>query len=117
MHVRLQKVVASKLSLDWSPEQISGWPKMQSNHCPNVLAISDDSRLLNVGIDGAVQRFLLPGLVSDINFSLPVDSFGGGPFFALDLQVAPGVPELLIRRYNARSDQLNAGCAGRDNNI
>jgi hypothetical protein len=65
---------------------------------PNVLAISDDSRLLNVGIDGAVQRFLLPGLVSDINFSLPVDSFGGGPFFALDLQVAPGAPELLIRR-------------------
>jgi hypothetical protein len=58
----------------------------------NVLAISDDSQLLYVGIDGAVQRFLLPGLVTDISFSLPVDSFGGGPFFALDLQVAPGAP-------------------------
>ena len=27
--VRLRKVVASKLMLDWSPEQISGWPKIQ----------------------------------------------------------------------------------------
>src|SRR6266571_3492968 len=29
IHVRLQKVVASKLRLDWSPEQISGWLKIQ----------------------------------------------------------------------------------------
>src|SRR5882724_4730973 len=29
IHVRLQKVVASKLMLDWSPEQISGWLKIQ----------------------------------------------------------------------------------------
>jgi transposase, IS30 family len=29
IHVRLQKVVASKLILDWSPEQISGWLKIQ----------------------------------------------------------------------------------------
>jgi IS30 family transposase len=27
--MRLQKVVASKLMLDWSPEQISGWLKIQ----------------------------------------------------------------------------------------
>jgi len=26
--VRLQKIVASKLMLDWSPEQISGWLKI-----------------------------------------------------------------------------------------
>src|SRR5208337_3753286 len=29
IHVRLRKVVASKLMLDWSPEQISGWLKIQ----------------------------------------------------------------------------------------
>src|SRR6266849_4199711 len=29
IHVKLQKLVASKLILDWSPEQISGWLKIQ----------------------------------------------------------------------------------------
>jgi IS30 family transposase len=29
MHVKLQEIVAGKLMLDWSPEQISGWLKMQ----------------------------------------------------------------------------------------
>jgi transposase, IS30 family len=29
VHVKLQKIVASKLILDWSPEQISGWLKIQ----------------------------------------------------------------------------------------
>jgi IS30 family transposase len=29
VHVRLQKIVASKLIPDWSPEQISGWLKIQ----------------------------------------------------------------------------------------
>jgi IS30 family transposase len=29
IHVKLQKIVASKLILDWSPEQISGWLKIQ----------------------------------------------------------------------------------------
>jgi IS30 family transposase len=29
IHGRLQKIVASKLILDWSPEQISGWLKIQ----------------------------------------------------------------------------------------
>jgi IS30 family transposase len=28
-HVRLRKIVASKLILDWSPEQVSGWLKIQ----------------------------------------------------------------------------------------
>lgn len=60
---------------------------------PNVLAISDDSNFLYAGIDGSasVQRFTLPVLAKDINFSLGASSFGG-PFFALDLQVAPGFP-------------------------
>jgi IS30 family transposase len=29
IHVKLRKVVASKLILDWSPQQISGWLKIQ----------------------------------------------------------------------------------------
>ena len=29
IHVKLQQIVASKLILDWSPEQISGWLKIQ----------------------------------------------------------------------------------------
>ncbi|HLK05345.1 MAG TPA: hypothetical protein VKT53_12965 [Candidatus Acidoferrum sp.] len=60
---------------------------------PDVLAISDDSQFLYVGLDGSasVQRFTLPGLNSDINYSLGKDSFFG-PYFALDLQVPPAAP-------------------------
>jgi IPT/TIG domain-containing protein len=60
---------------------------------PHVLAISDDSQFLYAGIDGAstVQRFILPGLVPDINYPLGSDPYLG-PYFALDLQVAPGAP-------------------------
>jgi hypothetical protein len=60
---------------------------------PDVLAISDDSQFLYVGLDGSssVQRFKLPGLTTDINYSLGKDPFFG-PFFALDLQVAPAAP-------------------------
>src|SRR5258708_4841046 len=29
IHVKLQKLVASKLILDWSPQQVSGWLKTQ----------------------------------------------------------------------------------------
>src|ERR1700688_1958724 len=29
IHVKLRKIVASKLILDWSPEQISGWLKTE----------------------------------------------------------------------------------------
>lgn len=60
---------------------------------PDVLAISGDSQFLYAGIDGSasVQRFTLPGPTPDINYSLGA-SANSGPFFALDLQVAPGFP-------------------------
>jgi hypothetical protein len=59
---------------------------------PNVLAISDDSQYLYAGIDGAssVQRFLLPSLAKDVSYGLGSGFLG--PYFALDLQVAPGAP-------------------------
>jgi hypothetical protein len=55
------------------------------------LSISDDSQFLYAGIDGAssIQRFALPGLTTDISVPLGADPFFG-PFFAEDLQVAPG---------------------------
>jgi len=60
---------------------------------PDVLALSDDSQYLYVGEDGtgSVQRFILPMLTPDISYSL--GNYGSGtPFYALDLQVAPGSP-------------------------
>jgi hypothetical protein len=65
----------------------------QAGNEPDVLAISDDSQFLYVGEDGtgSVQRFTLPGLVPDISYSLGNYS-NGAPYYALDLQVAPGAP-------------------------
>jgi IPT/TIG domain-containing protein len=60
---------------------------------PDVLAISDDSQFLYVGLDGpgSVQRLILPSLVPDISYSLGTYE-NGSPYYALDLQVAPGAP-------------------------
>lgn len=60
---------------------------------PGVLAIADDSSYLYAGLDGAasVQRFVLPSLATDINYSLGELPYIGN-YFALDLQVAPGSP-------------------------
>jgi len=65
----------------------------QAGNEPDVLAISDDSQFLYVGMDGAgsVQRFILPSLTPDISYSLG-NYAPGTPYFALDLQVAPGAP-------------------------
>lgn len=59
---------------------------------PDRLAISDDDQYLYAGLDGSssVQRFLLPGLQPDTNYSLGAVPFFG-PTFAWDLQVAPGL--------------------------
>ena len=61
---------------------------------PGILALSDDSHFLYAGIDGAsrVQRFTLPDLGRDINYSLGNGGFIIGANFAKDLQVAPGAP-------------------------
>jgi hypothetical protein len=61
---------------------------------PDILALSGDSHFLYAGIDGAsrVQRFTLPDLGQDINYSLGNGGFINGANFAKDLQVAPGAP-------------------------
>ncbi len=60
---------------------------------PTILAPSDDGQFLYASIQGAnsVQRFNLPTLQRDISFGLGVDP-NWGPYYALDLQVAPGAP-------------------------
>jgi len=65
----------------------------QPGNEPDVLAISDDSQFLYVGMDGtgSVQHFILPALTPDISYSLG-NYAPGRPYFALDLQVAPGAP-------------------------
>jgi hypothetical protein len=76
--------------LDVGTAKIVGEQFAGSN--PDVLGISDDNQFLYAGIHGSssIQRFTLPSLAADINYSLGTAS--GGPFFALDLQVAPGSP-------------------------
>jgi hypothetical protein len=77
--------------LDLVTGQISTSQFAGSN--PDALAISDDSAVLYAGIDGSasVKRFTLPSLTTDISIPLGSDDFFG-PYFALDLQVAPGAP-------------------------
>jgi hypothetical protein len=61
---------------------------------PDVLALSDDNQFLYAGVDGSssVQRFTLPNLTSDIKYSLGAGPYPQGPYFGVDLQVAPGLP-------------------------
>jgi trimeric autotransporter adhesin len=76
---------------------------------PDVLAISDDSQFLYVGEDGtgSVQRFILPDLVPDISYSL--GSEGEIPYYALDLQVAPGAPHTTAVSKGTESDPASTG--------
>jgi len=77
---------------------------------PDVLAISDDSQYLYVGMDGAgsVQRFVLPSLTPDISYSLG-DYETGDPYFALDIQVQPGVPGTTAVSKGANVDPAAQG--------
>lgn len=65
----------------------------QTGNEPDVLAVSDDGQFLYVGMDGvgSVQRFILPELTPDISYLLG-NYDNGAPYYALDLQVAPGAP-------------------------
>ena len=60
---------------------------------PDQLAISSDNQFLYAAMDGSssVQRFTLPNLQPDINYSLGAIPFFG-PTFGWDIQVAPTLP-------------------------
>lgn len=71
------------------------------------LGVSSDGSWLYAGIDsnGSVQRFALPTLASDITIPLGSGS-SGQPYFALDLEPAPGSPNT-IAVARATSSSLN----------
>ena len=66
IHVKLRKLVASKLILDWSPEQISGWLK---THYPDdeSLRVSHETiyRSLFIQARGVLKKELLGHLRSE----------------------------------------------------
>jgi hypothetical protein len=68
---------------------------------PYGLAISDDNQYLYGAINGGatIQRFILPGLTPDIQFSLGTDPFGGSTYLAGDMKVQPGAAHTLAISY------------------
>src|SRR5271156_1820711 len=65
IHVKLRKIVASKLILDWSPEQISGWLKIQYPE-DESLRVSHETiyRSLFIQARGVLKKELLGHLRS-----------------------------------------------------
>ena len=63
IHVKLQEIVASKLILDWSPEQISGWLKIQYPEDPS-LRVSRETiyRSLFIQARGVLKQELIQHL-------------------------------------------------------
>jgi trimeric autotransporter adhesin len=60
---------------------------------PSRLALSDDSQFLYVGLNNAssVERLTLPSLQQSLEYSLGSSQYYG-PYFALEIEVAPGLP-------------------------
>jgi hypothetical protein len=60
---------------------------------PQVLALAGDSSFIYVGNKSSanVQRVALPAMTGDVSYSVGSDPFFG-PFFPLDIEVAPGAP-------------------------
>jgi hypothetical protein len=60
---------------------------------PQVLALAGDSSFIYAGNKSSanVQRVALPAMTSDVSYSVGSDPFNG-PFFPLDIEVAPGAP-------------------------
>src|SRR5450432_162596 len=65
IHVKLRKLVASKLILDWSPEQISGWLKIQYP-ADESMRVSHETiyRSLFIQARGALKKELMDHLRS-----------------------------------------------------
>jgi len=76
---------------------------------PGTLALSDDGQYLYVGLGGAssVNRFVLPGLAPDVEIPLGRDATYG-PYYAGDLQVAPGAPRAVAVSLGVRGYSWSA---------
>jgi hypothetical protein len=67
-HVKLRSIVASELILDWSPEQISGWLKIQYPDDENMRVSHEMSRLArkrNLFLGTLKGDFSASGITSD----------------------------------------------------
>ena len=63
IHVKLQKIVAGKLILDWSPEQISGWLKIQYPQDESMLVSHETIyRSLFIQARGVLKKELIQHL-------------------------------------------------------
>jgi len=76
----------------------------------NRLGVSSDGSWLYAGIDqkGYVQRFALPTLASDMTIPLGSNS-SGQPYFALDLEPAPGSPNTIAVARTTSSSPNTTG--------
>jgi len=74
------------------------------------LAISDDASYLYAAVAGGttVQRFTLPNLAADIQFSLGTDFFGAANL-VLDMKVAPAAPRTLAVAFAASGVDTGVG--------
>jgi hypothetical protein len=61
---------------------------------PHRISLSESSRYLYVGLDGAnaIEQLTLPGFAANASWNLGSDSFDG-PYYALDLQAAPAAAQ------------------------
>jgi hypothetical protein len=75
----------------------------QLSSAPSGLAISDDSQYLYAVINGAstIQRFILPALAPDIQWSLGTDPLFFTANLAGDIKVQPGAPHTLAVSFGA----------------
>ena len=86
---------------------------------PGKLALSDDGHTLYVSLDGAaaVRKFDLTTQTAGQQFNLG-DSTSNGPFFANDLAVAPGEPDVVaVSRKNRTSQPDFEGVAIYDTGV
>ena len=86
---------------------------------PNKLALSDDGHSMYVSLDGAaaVRRFDAQTNTPGLQFTLGQDPLFGGRFFAGELAVAPGNPDVLAVARSRGFGPSGSGVAVFDNGV
>ena len=94
LYVAVPSSASSNASTITVVDPIAGSPSgsQQLTSAPSGLAISDDNHYLYAVVNGAteIERFGLPGVTPDINWSLGTDSNTAMPYLAGDIKVQPG---------------------------
>ncbi|MGD0890184.1 MAG: hypothetical protein ABR923_01530 [Terracidiphilus sp.] len=62
---------------------------------PDKISLSSDGNYLYMALDGAnsIQQLTLPNFTANASWNLGGETSFGGPYYALDLQSAPGAPQ------------------------